>query len=182
MLSPGLFQKQQAVSPGKIDPVPPTPKLNVCTEQKIILLQAVAHFPCAPAHHGFPTDGREGLPAQGCNLSGIQEHRADWNGRSFCVRGAEYPRQAEYRAMGRVREERQHNWYHGYVVLRNSTIEGKMTRLLTVLLSAAMGGTYEFVKTASANLREKEDHWNVALGGFFSGSLLGLRGSFFMNS
>lgn len=57
-----------------------------------------------------------------------------------------------------------------------------MTRLLTVLLSAAMGGTYEFVKTASANLREKEDHWNVALGGFFSGSLLGLRGSFFMNS
>lgn len=42
--------------------------------------------------------------------------------------------------------------------------------------SAAMGGTYEFVKTASANLREKEDPWNVALGGFFSGSVLGLRG------
>ena len=41
---------------------------------------------------------------------------------------------------------------------------------------AAMGGTYEFVKTASANLREKEDHWNVALGGFFSGTILGLRG------
>ena len=38
-----------------------------------------------------------------------------------------------------------------------------------------MGGTYEFVKTASANLREK-DHWNVALGGFFSGAILGLRG------
>lgn len=39
-----------------------------------------------------------------------------------------------------------------------------------------MGGTYEFVKTASANLREKEDHWNVAIGGFFSGAILGLRG------
>lgn len=39
-----------------------------------------------------------------------------------------------------------------------------------------MGGTYEFVKTSSANLREKEDHWNVALGGFFSGAILGLRG------
>ncbi|PTU18187.1 hypothetical protein P175DRAFT_0504092 [Aspergillus ochraceoroseus IBT 24754] len=38
-----------------------------------------------------------------------------------------------------------------------------------------MGGTYEFVKTASANLREKEDHYNVALGGFFSGAILGLR-------
>lgn len=39
-----------------------------------------------------------------------------------------------------------------------------------------MGGTYEFVKTASANLREKEDHYNTALGGFFSGAILGLRG------
>ncbi|KAL2829017.1 Tim17/Tim22/Tim23/Pmp24 family-domain-containing protein [Aspergillus cavernicola] len=45
----------------------------------------------------------------------------------------------------------------------------------TIGVFAAMGGTYEFVKTASANLREKEDHWNVALGGFFSGAILGLR-------
>lgn len=40
-----------------------------------------------------------------------------------------------------------------------------------------MGGTYEFVKTASANLRETNDHWNTALGGFFSGAILGLRGA-----
>ncbi|RDW60419.1 uncharacterized protein DSM5745_10877 [Aspergillus mulundensis] len=45
----------------------------------------------------------------------------------------------------------------------------------TIGILAAMGGTYEFVKTSSANLREKEDHWNVALGGFFSGAILGLR-------
>ncbi|OJJ82872.1 Tim17/Tim22/Tim23/Pmp24 family protein [Aspergillus glaucus CBS 516.65] len=45
----------------------------------------------------------------------------------------------------------------------------------TIGIFAAMGGTYEFVKTASANLREKEDHWNVAIGGFFSGAILGLR-------
>ncbi|KAJ5606405.1 Mitochondrial inner membrane translocase subunit Tim17/Tim22/Tim23/peroxisomal protein PMP24 [Penicillium lagena] len=45
----------------------------------------------------------------------------------------------------------------------------------TIGIFAAMGGTYEFVKTASANLREKEDPYNVALGGFFSGALLGLR-------
>lgn len=38
-----------------------------------------------------------------------------------------------------------------------------------------MGATYEFIKTASANLREREDHYNVALGGFFSGAILGLR-------
>lgn len=41
---------------------------------------------------------------------------------------------------------------------------------------AAMGGTYEFVKTASANLRAQEDPWNTAVGGFFSGAILGLRG------
>ncbi|PYH89923.1 NADH-ubiquinone oxidoreductase [Aspergillus ellipticus CBS 707.79] len=45
----------------------------------------------------------------------------------------------------------------------------------TIGIFAAMGGTYEFVKTASANLREKDDHYNVALGGFFSGAILGLR-------
>ncbi|KAL1978756.1 hypothetical protein VTN31DRAFT_1615 [Thermomyces dupontii] len=45
----------------------------------------------------------------------------------------------------------------------------------TIGIFAAMGGTYEFVKTASANLRETNDHWNTALGGFFSGAVLGLR-------
>lgn len=39
-----------------------------------------------------------------------------------------------------------------------------------------MGGTYSFVRTASANLREQDDVYNTALGGFFSGALLGLRG------
>lgn len=39
-----------------------------------------------------------------------------------------------------------------------------------------MGGTYTFVRTASANLRETEDPYNGALGGFFSGAILGLRG------
>ena len=41
--------------------------------------------------------------------------------------------------------------------------------------AAAMGGTYEFTKFASANLREKNDSINPAIGGFFSGALLGLK-------
>jgi len=45
----------------------------------------------------------------------------------------------------------------------------------TIALFAAMGGTYRFVSTASANLREKNDPYNVALGGFFAGALVGLR-------
>ncbi|EED17661.1 NADH-ubiquinone oxidoreductase 213 kDa subunit [Talaromyces stipitatus ATCC 10500] len=45
----------------------------------------------------------------------------------------------------------------------------------TIAIFAAMGGTYSFVRTASANLREKDDTWNTALGGFFAGSILGLR-------
>jgi hypothetical protein len=39
---------------------------------------------------------------------------------------------------------------------------------------AAMGFSYEFIKCASANLREKEDSWNPTLGGFVAGSVLGL--------
>ncbi len=38
-----------------------------------------------------------------------------------------------------------------------------------------MGGAYEFAKTASANLRRKDDSWNPAIGGFFGGATLGLR-------
>ncbi|KAH0542357.1 hypothetical protein FGG08_003202 [Glutinoglossum americanum] len=38
-----------------------------------------------------------------------------------------------------------------------------------------MGGAYEFVSAASANLREKDDSWNPSIGGFFAGSVMGLR-------
>jgi hypothetical protein len=44
-----------------------------------------------------------------------------------------------------------------------------------------MGGTYEFVRTASANLREKDDSFNVALGGFFAGAVIGMRCRFFQS-
>ncbi|EEP80640.1 conserved hypothetical protein [Uncinocarpus reesii 1704] len=45
----------------------------------------------------------------------------------------------------------------------------------TVTLFATMGGAYEFVRTASANLREKDDHWNAAWGGFAAGAAMGFR-------
>ncbi|KAK2865221.1 hypothetical protein FQN49_003797 [Arthroderma sp. PD_2] len=45
----------------------------------------------------------------------------------------------------------------------------------TIALFAAMGGSYEFVKSASANLREREDHWNTVYGGFVAGSLIGFK-------
>lgn len=38
-----------------------------------------------------------------------------------------------------------------------------------------MGGTYEFFRTASANLRQTNDSYNEAIGGFFSGAALGMR-------
>jgi hypothetical protein len=41
--------------------------------------------------------------------------------------------------------------------------------------TAAVGGTYEFAKLASANLRERDDSLNTAIGGFIAGSILGLR-------
>ncbi|MCJ1246542.1 hypothetical protein MMC30_003750 [Trapelia coarctata] len=45
----------------------------------------------------------------------------------------------------------------------------------TIAVFAAMGGAYEFTKLASANLREKDDSWNTAIGGFLAGGVLGLR-------
>ncbi|EWC48003.1 hypothetical protein DRE_02885 [Drechslerella stenobrocha 248] len=44
----------------------------------------------------------------------------------------------------------------------------------TVAMFVLMGGTYAFLKDASANLREKSDPWNAALGGFFAGALVGI--------
>ena len=49
-----------------------------------------------------------------------------------------------------------------------------MIHVLTEYI-AAMGGTYEFAKIASANLREKDDSWNTAIGGFLAGSVMGLK-------
>ncbi|KAK6524617.1 hypothetical protein TWF281_011520 [Arthrobotrys megalospora] len=45
----------------------------------------------------------------------------------------------------------------------------------TIAMFAAVGGTYAFIKDASANLRETNDPWNAALGGFFGGALIGIR-------
>ena len=50
-----------------------------------------------------------------------------------------------------------------------------MEELLKLTLLAAMGGTYQFTKLASANLREKDDSWNTGIGGFLAGSVLGMR-------
>ncbi|KAH6847264.1 hypothetical protein B0I37DRAFT_354030 [Chaetomium sp. MPI-CAGE-AT-0009] len=40
---------------------------------------------------------------------------------------------------------------------------------------AVTGTAFEFTRCASANLREKDDHWNHAIGGLVAGAALGLR-------
>ncbi|KAI9778370.1 MAG: hypothetical protein M1816_004128 [Peltula sp. TS41687] len=45
----------------------------------------------------------------------------------------------------------------------------------TIAVFAAMGGAYEFVRLGSANLRERDDSWNQAVGGFVAGAILGIR-------
>jgi hypothetical protein len=42
-------------------------------------------------------------------------------------------------------------------------------------LIAVMGGAYEFTRNASANLREKDDSLNPALGGLLAGAVMGLK-------
>lgn len=41
-----------------------------------------------------------------------------------------------------------------------------------------VGGVFNFAQAASANLREKEDAYNTAIGGFLGGSIIGLRSKF----
>lgn len=50
----------------------------------------------------------------------------------------------------------------------------KMQRSINTSV-AAVGGTFEFARIASANLREKNDSWNSAIGGFLAGGIIGLR-------
>ncbi|KAF2096482.1 NADH-ubiquinone oxidoreductase 213 kDa subunit [Rhizodiscina lignyota] len=45
----------------------------------------------------------------------------------------------------------------------------------TIVTFAAIGASYAFCSSASANLREKKDSYNQAIGGFFGGAMLGLR-------
>ncbi|KAL2163518.1 hypothetical protein VTH06DRAFT_5576 [Thermothelomyces fergusii] len=40
---------------------------------------------------------------------------------------------------------------------------------------AAAGAAFEFTRCASANLRETDDYWNHAVGGFFAGAAVGVR-------
>ncbi|KAI9654889.1 MAG: hypothetical protein M1831_005258 [Alyxoria varia] len=59
---------------------------------------------------------------------------------------------------------------------RNIGILGTFTHYgSTTITFGAMGGTYEFFRIAAANIREKNDSYNEAIGGFFSGSILGFR-------
>ncbi|KAJ4417968.1 hypothetical protein N0V85_001616 [Neurospora sp. IMI 360204] len=45
----------------------------------------------------------------------------------------------------------------------------------TIISFAFAGGVYRFAQQASANLREKEDAWNHAIGAFLGGGVVGLR-------
>ncbi|KAL8915498.1 MAG: hypothetical protein Q9171_000063 [Xanthocarpia ochracea] len=59
---------------------------------------------------------------------------------------------------------------------QNVTGWGVLTRTGgTIGMFAAIGGGYEFARVAAANLREKDDAWNPAIGGFVGGSIVGLR-------
>lgn len=44
-----------------------------------------------------------------------------------------------------------------------------------IVNTAAMGGAFEFTRIAAANLREKDDSWNPAIGGFFGGAVVGMK-------
>ena len=66
--------------------------------------------------------------------------------------------------------------FGGTIALFGNRLRDELSAFhLTNERAAAMGGTYAFISTASANLRQKNDPYNPGLGGFFAGALVGLR-------
>lgn len=52
-----------------------------------------------------------------------------------------------------------------------------MARISLICIIGAVFGTYTFITKAMSNLRESNDSWNPAVGGFIAGSMIGLRKS-----
>ena len=110
------------------------------------------------------------LRAQGCNRP--IHALGDIYRRSRFVTSSrpEYPGQGKCWGIWCFHEVWRHNclvWYLPKNLSSTSTVAD--------MYAAAMGGTYAFVSTASANLRQKSDAYNAGLGGFFAGALVGLR-------
>lgn len=123
--------------------------------------------------HGFYRGAA--IPAQGCHWRHHQGHHDHHWRRRFRLGHSEHPHQAERRRSGHLHQDRQHHCSLRYARLWTSytTLAENMSANRST--TGAMGGAYEFAKCASANLRRKDDSWNPAIGGFFAGSMLGLR-------
>lgn len=60
-----------------------------------------------------------------------------------------------------------------YLVRSHGALKSQARRLTQT--AAAAGAAHGFGRAAAANLREKDDSWNPAIGGFLSGAIVGLR-------
>ncbi|TGZ80239.1 NADH-ubiquinone oxidoreductase 213 kDa subunit [Ascodesmis nigricans] len=59
---------------------------------------------------------------------------------------------------------------------QNVGVTGVITRTgMTIVYFTAMGGAFSFVKTAAANIREKDDFLNPTIGGLFAGAIIGTK-------
>ena len=51
----------------------------------------------------------------------------------------------------------------------------KLVAGFLMAITVSVGAAYSFTRVATANLREKDDHWNATVGGFVGGAVGGLR-------
>ena len=73
--------------------------------------------------------------------------------------------------MGGVHTNRRNNRIVWFALTEHVNLQAQ--RL--TMNAAAAGAAHGFGKAAAANLREKDDSWNPAIGGFLSGAIVGLR-------
>lgn len=60
------------------------------------------------------------------------------------------------------------------LLVRQTWVVERLIEVVLTSCAAAMGASYAFASTVSANLRQKNDSWNSAIGGFLGGSMIGL--------
>ena len=141
------------------------------------------HCPSPTGNHG--ADRGRPLPSQRCRSPRPLPRHDLRRRRSPLRRREELARKDKRRPVDHLhqaRRHRRHLWYARlYLAILGSNSCSPVLACCFVSCHAdppspaAVGGVFEFTRAASANLREKDDFWNHATGGFLAGAVLGVR-------
>ena len=169
---------------------PQSSHIHTCIFAPLLLLSARSNGGSNTGRCG----PRDALPTQRCSRRRHHGYRHHGNGGAVRLYHPKLAGEAECRHHGDILADWRDDHYircvslqsgGGFCVLNGRTNGGTgwdgghaqhipTGANISYCTTAAMGGAYEFCKSASANLRQKDDAMNQAFGGFVAGSMLGL--------